>query len=119
MGIINALDKGRTGECYILGNRNMTYKEIVELTARITGVKPIRTVLPGWMVKTAGFAGSCLDVISKRTIEMNAANAGILCLGMFYASAKAVRELNLPQTPVADAIREAYIWFQNNGYLHG
>ena len=37
--------------------------------------------------------------------------------GHYFSPEKARTELDLPQTPLKDAVREAYEWFQENGYL--
>ena len=34
-----------------------------------------------------------------------------------YVAAKAVKELKMPQTPIKIAVREAFDWFKENGYL--
>jgi len=36
---------------------------------------------------------------------------------MFFDASKAVRELGLPQTPVAEALERAVRWFRGNGYV--
>jgi hypothetical protein len=44
--------------------------------------------------------------------------AKISCSNFYYTAAKAVRELQLPQTPVELAIEEAHDWFLENGYVY-
>ena len=36
---------------------------------------------------------------------------------MYFDSAKAIRELGLPQTPVRQALKDAVDWFQERGYI--
>ena len=36
---------------------------------------------------------------------------------MYFSPAKAIRELDLPQTDVRDAVREAVEWFFQHGYV--
>jgi dihydroflavonol-4-reductase len=43
--------------------------------------------------------------------------ARISCDGHYFSPAKAVKELQLPQTPVAVAITEAFNWFKENNKL--
>lgn len=50
-GVIAAASKGRKGECYILSNRYIRVPELLSALARVTGFKPIRTVLPLWFAK--------------------------------------------------------------------
>jgi hypothetical protein len=35
---------------------------------------------------------------------------------MYFTAQKAVRELGLPQSPVAEAMRQAVQWFYEHGY---
>src|SRR5260370_8789280 len=39
LGHILALERGRPGERYILGNRNLTLKQVLEMLAAVTGMK--------------------------------------------------------------------------------
>jgi dihydroflavonol-4-reductase len=41
----------------------------------------------------------------------------VACDGHYFSPAKAIAELNLPQTPLAEAVRDAMAWFEANGYL--
>lgn len=50
-GVIAAADRGKKGECYILSNRYVPVKELLNTLARVTGGKKIRTVLPLWFAK--------------------------------------------------------------------
>jgi dihydroflavonol-4-reductase len=43
---------------------------------------------------------------------LNLVNAGLLCLGNYYSGRRAVETLNLPQTPVEQAIEDAVRWFR-------
>ncbi|MEO1814254.1 MAG: NAD-dependent epimerase/dehydratase family protein [Acetobacterium sp.] len=50
-GIIAAVDKGRTGECYILSNRFVSVSELLHLLAELSGKKRLKTILPLWFVR--------------------------------------------------------------------
>lgn len=50
-GVIAAADKGKKGECYILSNRYVPVKELLNTLSRVTGGKKIRTVLPLWFAR--------------------------------------------------------------------
>jgi len=56
-GVIAATEKGKKGECYILSNRYIPVRELMNTLARETGGRKITTVLPLWFAKmTAPFA---------------------------------------------------------------
>jgi len=50
-GVIAATEKGKKGECYILSNRYIPVKELLNTLSRVTGGKTIKTVLPLWFAK--------------------------------------------------------------------
>lgn len=50
-GVIAATEKGKKGECYILSNRYIPVRELLNTLARVTGGRKITTVLPLWFAK--------------------------------------------------------------------
>lgn len=51
-GCLLALEKGRSGECYILSNRHYEIKEVLHMVREIAGGRPL-PILPLWMAKAA------------------------------------------------------------------
>ena len=118
VGIANALDRGREGEAYILGNVNLSYSEIFRTIGRVLGVSVPKRTFPDWSVKATGMAGSVVSFFRRTEPVVSYAMAQISCDGHYYSAEKAVRELGLPQTPVEIAIEEAFEWFVSNGYVY-
>lgn len=50
-GVIAATEKGKKGECYILSNRYVPVRELLNTLSRVTGGRKITTVLPLWFAK--------------------------------------------------------------------
>lgn len=50
-GVIAATEKGKKGECYILSNRYVPVRELLNTLSRVTGGRKIKTVLPLWFAK--------------------------------------------------------------------
>ena len=117
-GICNAITKGKPGECYLLANENLTYAEFIAKVGKVCG-KSYRMIKlsSGWL-KLFGMAGELINLFTHRS-ALNRINASILCTGNYYSSMKAVKELDLPLTPIDVAIRDAIVWFGSNGYLTG
>ena len=115
--IANALTMGAVGESYILGNENLTYQAAFSLIAQVAGVKPPGLKIPPTASLLVGGFGSLFGRIfgSEPKISLPMARISKDC--HFYTAAKAVRELALTQTPVVEAIEEAYHWFCDNGYI--
>jgi dihydroflavonol-4-reductase len=116
-GIANAIRKGNPGECYLLANENLSYGEFFEKLKMVHGRPQTLVKLPRWTVNLAGSVGSIFESTFSKPAKLNAVNARLLCADNYYSPEKAVRELNLPQTPIAQAIEDAIEWFQQYGYM--
>lgn len=116
MATVNALTMGRKGECYIAGHENLSYGEAFGLMARVTGAKPPRLQFPGVAVLAVGALGSLQGKLLGRAPKVSMPMARISTDEHYYSSAKAVHELEMPQTPVETAVREAWAWFREHAY---
>jgi dihydroflavonol-4-reductase len=116
-GHLLAAEKGRIGEKYILGNRDLTLREIFTLLEKISGVPAPKIRLPYTPILLAAYINDALSRLTGREplIPLN----GVLMSKkfMFFDSSKAIRELGLPQTPVIEALTKAVAWFRANGYV--
>jgi dihydroflavonol-4-reductase len=116
-GHLLALEKGQSGERYILGHQNLSLKELLDRLAAITGLSAPKSALPNWIPYTAAWIDeNMLPLLGKTpTIPID----GVRMAGqyMYYDGSKAVRELDLPQTPLDFALRDAVDWFLAQGYV--
>ena len=117
-GHIQALEKGRSGERYILGGENLTLKQILDRLAAITGLPSPTVKLPYIFALATGVVdemvtGRLLGREPRATID--AVRMGRKM--MFVSSAKAERELGWRTVPVDGALRRSVDWFRGNGYV--
>jgi dihydroflavonol-4-reductase len=117
-GHMQALEKGRSGERYILGGENLTLKQILDRLAAITGLKSPTLKLPYAFAFAAGVVdemvtGRLLGREPRATID--AVRMGRKM--MFVSSAKAERELGWRMVAVDGALRRSVDWFRGNGYV--
>ncbi len=115
-GISAALEKGRIGEAYILGNENLTYMELFTMIAEVTGVEPPRGIAPAPLVKAAGHLATIADLIKGNRPSFTYAVARLTCDDYYYSPAKAVKELGLPQTPIRQAVFDSLEWYRSIGW---
>jgi dihydroflavonol-4-reductase len=115
-GHILAEQKGRVGEKYILGNSNLTLRDIFGLLEGITGLAAPRVRLPYTPILLAAYINEGIARITGKEPLIPLAGVQMAAKFMFFDSTKAVRELGLPQTPVKDALQRAVEWFRDNGY---
>ncbi len=118
-GHVLALEKGRIGERYILGNRNLTLREILGILEQITGIEAPRFRVPIWGALIAAYGNEffCGHILRKcPSIPVAAVKTSRKF--RHFDCAKAIKELDLPQTPVEFALEKAVRWFKQNGYVH-
>src|SRR5215467_2835902 len=116
-GHVAALEKGRSGERYILGGENLTLKQILDKLAAITGLPSPKIKLPYLFAFAAGLVDEAVTGLLLRREPRATVDA--VRMGkkkMFASSAKAERELAWKIVPVDGALRRAVEWFQANGY---
>ncbi len=118
LGHIQALEKGKAGERYILGGENLTLKQILDRLAAITGLKSPTVKLP----YVFAFATGVVDeMITGRLMGREPrATIDAVRMGrkmMFVSSARAERELGWRTSPVDGALRRSVEWFRANGYV--
>jgi len=117
-GMVQALERGRRGENYILGHENLTYREVFERVAEITGAPKPLFQMPRAVYLAAGVAGEVLQAITRRDALINLPTVHMTYAhGYRYTIDKARDELGYDPVPVDDAIRDAYAWFREQGYV--
>jgi dihydroflavonol-4-reductase len=116
-GHILAWEKGRIGERYILGARNLSLKETLEILATITGKRAPRIAVPHFIPISVAFIDETLLARLGKKPQVSFFAARMSRKAMYYDSSKAVRELGLPQSPIEKALEKAVRWFEENGYV--
>jgi len=116
-GHVTALEKGKSGERYILGGENLTLKQILDKLAGITGLPSPTVKLPYFF---AYMAGAVDETVTGRLLHREPrATVDTVRMGkkkMWASSDKAERELGWKIVPAEDALRRAVEWFRANGY---
>jgi dihydroflavonol-4-reductase len=118
-GHLLAAEKGKVGERYILGHRNMTLKEILDALSTLTGIPSPTVKLPHWIPFAAAAIDTAFARVSWRAPHVSIDSVRMSTHRMFFDASKAVRELGLPQTPVEEALGRAVSWFRESGYVRG
>lgn len=117
-GHILAALKGRVGERYILGHRNLSLLEIFRMLSTLTGVPAPRFRVP---YAVAWMAAAAMEGVSRLTRRPPAVPLTAVRMArkrMYFSADKAIRELGLPQTPAETALKDAVAWFTTRGYAN-
>lgn len=110
--VANALTMGKVGECYILGNVNLSYREAFGVIADTIGVRPPRLKFPKVAILAYGALAGLTERISGKSPKVTWPMAKISCDEHYFTAEKAVKGLGLPQTPIEPAIRESFEWLK-------
>lgn len=112
-----AYERGKIGERYILGARNMTLREILTMVANITGNKPPRLRLPHNLVLPIAYLSEAWAWLTNGS-EPRATVDGVRLSKkyMYFSIEKARRELSYRPQAVEKALKDAVEWFRANGY---
>jgi dihydroflavonol-4-reductase len=116
-GHVAALEKGRSGERYILGGENLTLKQILDRLAAITGLPSPKIRVPYAVALATGVVDQVFTGYIRRCEPRATIDA--VRMGrkkMFVSSGKAERDLGWRTLPVDGGLRRAVEWFQANGY---
>jgi dihydroflavonol-4-reductase len=116
-GHILAARKGRVGERYLLGNRNITVYEYLTLIAETAGVKPPTIKIPYHLALALAYVLEGAAFLTRKPPVFTASEVRIGRMTEWYDCSKAVHELGLPQTAIELSVGKAITWFRENGYL--
>ncbi len=117
--IVNSIEKGELGECYLLGNENLYLSSFYDKMKSVCGYPQHQIKLPSISLKLAGYGADIWSKMTGKHSDFNSVNAKLLSSEYFYSSEKAVRKLDLPQTPIEIAIEDALEWFAESGIISG
>jgi dihydroflavonol-4-reductase len=116
-GHLLAAEHGAPGEKYILGNRNMTLKEILDTLSRLTGLPAPTVKLPHAVPLAFGALATLAASVTGRPPRVSLESVRMSRHRMFFDAGKAVRDLHLPQTPIEQPLIRAVAWFREKGYV--
>ena len=112
-----ALQRGRIGQRYILGGRNMTLKQILDSLATATHRRAPRVKMPYAVALMAGYAENMFCSITGREPRIPLEGVRMSRHKMFVDCSLATRELGFTSGSVDAALERAARWYIDNGYV--
>jgi dihydroflavonol-4-reductase len=116
-GHLLALERGRSGERYILGCENLTLEQILTRLAGISGGHAPRWRIPYAVAYVAGVASTGWANLTGHEPRAPLDAVKMARKKMFVSLDKAKRELGFNPGPVDGALKRAVDWFRANGYV--
>ncbi len=114
MGILSAVDRGKSGETYLLTNRYATISQVVDLVARTVKRRKIRTVIPLW---TAKLTAPVMETYSRwrKTVPLfTGYSLYTLQSNSNFSHEKADQELGYRNRPLEVTIRDTVTWLKRS-----
>lgn len=112
---IAAAERGRSGQRYILGTANYSYRDLFDMLAETLGVLRPRFTLPDWLppliaraIDAARAAGIATPIDANQTL--------LATRNVFFDYRRTWDELGAPQIDMRRSLRDTDRWFRENGY---
>jgi dihydroflavonol-4-reductase len=112
IGIVNAIEKGKNGEKYLLANENIKYKDFFKKVNMLTNQKTLLLPLPDFVLILLGIMGTLLRFLTIKT-SLNYPNMKALRIYNYYTNKKSINELEIRYRPIDKAIEDAIDFFEN------
>lgn len=116
-GHLLALEKGRTGENYILGGQDVRLKDMLGVIAPLAGRKAPRIQLPRAPLYPLAWGAELAARVTGKEPMLTVDALNMSRYHMFFSSKKAEAELGYTARPYAQAIEDAVTWFRGAGYI--
>jgi nucleoside-diphosphate-sugar epimerase len=115
---VAAVDRGRSGERYLLGGVWETYLEAIRIIGQLTGKRVPARPMPTWIIRALGRVSQWGSYLTRRapTVTPEIA-AGLSRPPHLFKSDKAIRELGYEAVPLCDMLRESFEWLRDEGVL--
>lgn len=109
----NALTMGVSGERYLAAGTNLSFKKFYKIQSKLGGYHQKIIKVPDLLLSVLAFFGDIISFFKIKT-SLTTTNLKQLMIKEYYNNAKARKELQMPVTPIEQAIEEALIWFKQH-----
>jgi dihydroflavonol-4-reductase len=113
-----AAERGQIGARYILGDRNLTLKQMLEILSALSGRPMPRLRLPHAVPFMAALADSLVSRLLRRPPRIPLEGVRLARHKMFVDGSKAKRELGFQPGSLEAALERAIRWYSKNGYVN-
>lgn len=113
IGCINAAEKGRSGECYILSNRHYEIKDVLKMVKNIQGGKWL-PILPMWVARVSVPFMECYAKCKKIRPLYTKYSLYALKSNDKFSHDKATRELNYRPRDLFQTITDTVKWLEKS-----
>ncbi|MCR4426383.1 MAG: SDR family oxidoreductase [Firmicutes bacterium] len=113
-GHIQACEKGKTGEVYILSGARVTVCGLVRMVEEAVGERLPYLALPAWVASLAAELAPAYYALTHKEPRFTRYSIQTLRSNSYVTCAKAHRELGYSPRPLNESVRDTVRWFQEN-----
>jgi len=117
LGHIQALERGRIGERYVLGGQDVSLQGLLAVIAGLVGRKAPTLELPRGPLYPLAVGAEMVATITGKEPFITVDALNMARYRMFFSSAKAEAELGYRARPFEEAVADAVAWFRQAGYI--
>ncbi len=114
-GIIEAAEKGRSGERYILGGENMTLVQFYRTISNVVGCGMKLKAMPRWQVSILAMLTDMLQPQTSGPVPLTGDRLRLESQNFYFDTAKARSTFEMPSTPLRVTIGRTFEWYEAMG----
>lgn len=116
-GVISACYKGKKGECYILSNRYVEIKELLDTISEVRNIKKIKSIIPMWLAKLTAPLSEIYYAILKQPPLYTKYSLYTLNSNSNFSNEKAKLELGYKNRELKETIKDTVNWLKENNRI--
>jgi hypothetical protein len=113
------MERGTSGERYILGTENTTYSMLLELLYTVLGFRPFSVPLPRFSAFLMGWLCDSLATIFGKSVPSMPSLSVVkrAYVDLYLSSEKATLQLGMRWTPLKETLDKTVDWLRENRLL--
>jgi dihydroflavonol-4-reductase len=115
--MVNAVERGQSGERYVVSNRYMSIAELARCIEKISGIAAPRAIMPYPVILSFAWFSELASRLTGREPILSVNSLQGMQKRHTISATKAVRELGATFRPLENTIRDEVNWFIANGYV--
>lgn len=114
-GHLLAMEKGKSGERYILGGHNLSFNEFITIVSEVSGIKNNLVPVPFGVISTVGIIEDLAALVFGREPQITYNWVKKYRADWTTSTAKAEKDLGYSITPFKEAITHTIQWLNTKG----
>lgn len=113
--MINACEKGKSGDRYLVAGYNLTMKNVVETLSKVTGIPVPKISIPYKVLMFLAFLSESYGRLTGQPILLSRSGLKVIHANIGISSEKAIQELGATFRPFSETLSDEVAWFKIRG----